>query len=86
MKKSFKRNDATDLFINKTEDPVIVPDPAEGIPKGYRLVPEKKSERMQLLVSPTIKETIKELADKQGTSTNDLINKILLEYIAKEQA
>lgn len=57
--------------------------PPDGItiPKGYRLVPEFKSERLQLLVRPEIKEGIKQAAAAQGVSMNELINRILDEYL-----
>ena len=86
MKKSFKR-DATDLFITKQDEPVSVPVPVtdEGgsVPRGYRLVPDKRSERLQLLVSPSTKADLKELAQQEGVSVNDLVNRIMLEYIER---
>ena len=57
---------------------------APDIPKGYRLVKETKSERMHIMLRPSIKEGLKAKADAQGTSVNDLINSILEEYIDRK--
>ena len=86
-KKDFKKNTA-ELFISAAE-----PETKQGhtsmldmngdIPKGYRLVKEYKTERMQLLVRPTLKEAIKKEAQAQGLSMNDLINNIFEEYLGK---
>lgn len=50
-----------------------------NIPKGYRLAPELKTERIQLLVKPSTKEVIKAKAEAQGISINECINQILEE-------
>lgn len=86
-KKDFKKN-AAELFINTdaAEDLTQAPEKTEGyaIPKGYRLAKEYKSERMQLLVRPTTKDTIKKLAAAEGLSMNDLVNRILDEYAERQ--
>ena len=60
--------------------------PAAGLqvpaaaPAGYRINPrfvEKKTRRVQLLLRPSVYEGIKELADMNGLSVNDLINTLL---------
>lgn len=80
MAKSFKKNTA-ELFISSAAE-----DPKESvaIPKGYKLVKENKSERMQLLVRPALKEAIKKAAAAQGLSMNDLVNNIFEEYIERQ--
>lgn len=90
-KKSFKS--AAELFLSATEIEPEAPKPetpkqekkAAGVnvPKGYKLVKENKSERMQLLIRPTIKESIRNIAAAQGLSMNDLINNIFEEYIER---
>ena len=55
-----------------------------NIPKGYRLAPEFKSARVQLLVRPTTKEAIQKAAAAQGLSMNELINQILDEYAERQ--
>ena len=83
-KKDFKKNTA-ELFISTAEEPkqghTSRLDMNGDIPKGYVLVKENKSERMQLLVRPTLKEAIKKEAQAQGLSMNDLINNIFEEYL-----
>ena len=54
------------------------------IPKGYKLVKENKSERMQLLVRPALKEAIKQEAEAQGLSMNELVNTIFEEYLERK--
>jgi uridine kinase len=87
-KKSFKTNTA-ELFISEaeaqtqeqTKEPVQ--DPADGfvVPKGYMLVRENKTARMQLLVRPTLKEKIMQEADRQHMSMNELFEKVFEEYL-----
>lgn len=82
-KPSFKKNTA-ELFISSANEQREAPQPAKEdfiIPKGYKLVKESKSERMQLLVRPLVKKALKETAAAQGVSTNDLINTIFEEYL-----
>lgn len=55
------------------------------IPKGYRLAPEYKSARIQLLVKPATKDTIQKTAAAQGLSMNELINRILDEYAERQE-
>lgn len=88
-KKDFKKT-AAELFISAAEDPkeniIADPTPSTGaiIPKGYKLVKENKSERMQLLIRPSIKDAIRQEAMAQGLSMNDLINNIFEEYIERK--
>ena len=86
MGKNFKKNPA-ELFISAAEEaPVETQQTPEGItiPKGYKLVKENKSERMQLLVRPVVKEAIKKEAEAQGLSMNELVNGIFEEYLERK--
>lgn len=87
MAKNFKKNVAEQFISTATEEPEA-PKQIQGeglnIPIGYKLVKENKSVRLQLLIRPTTKETIKKLAEAQGISVNDLINKILDEYAERK--
>ena len=86
MAKNFKKNPA-ELFISAADEVQTgAPQTQEGvaIPKGYKLVKENKSDRMQLLVRPTIKEAIKKEAAAQGVSMNDLVNCIFEEYLERK--
>lgn len=83
-KKDFKKSTA-ELFISTADEPQEAPaQNAAVIPKGYKLVKEPKSARLQLLVRPLTKEGIKRAAEAQGLSMNDLINQILDEYIERQ--
>jgi predicted HicB family RNase H-like nuclease len=54
------------------------------VPKGYKLVKENKSQRMQLLIRPTLKDAIRAEAEAQGLSMNDLVNNIFEEYLERQ--
>lgn len=57
----------------------------EAIRSGkYKLVPETKSERIQLLVRPNTKAAITAIAADAELSVNELINRILEDFINKE--
>lgn len=90
-KKDFKKNPAL-FYIGEPEAPAEDPEEVKEdpeidqgltVPKGYILTREAKSERMQLLIRPSLKKGIKEAAAAQGLSMNDLINSILEEYLRK---
>ena len=81
-KKDFK-NPA--LAFITTPAPVQEPTKTEetpaSVPVGFRIMPEVKSERMQLLIKPATKKAIKAAASRQDKSTNALINEILEDYL-----
>lgn len=88
-KKDFKKNTAK-MFISvpAEEAKAVNVDQKETpggfvVPKGYRLEKETKSVRLQLLVRPGTKDAIKDLAEQQGLSMNDLVNTILEEYLER---
>lgn len=54
------------------------------IPKGYRLRPNPKSERIVILVTENDKNDIKLLASKEGISLNAFMNKLISECISKK--
>lgn len=53
-------------------------------PEGYKLVPESKSKRLQLLIQPSLYKKIKEKALANGTSVNDTIHTILTLALRQE--
>lgn len=54
------------------------PKQEETATRQYRIVlVEKRTERLQLLVAPTLKAKLKAAAQEQGKSVNDLIHNIL---------
>lgn len=87
MAKSFKEDVTTAAnpalpFISSAqqEEPPL----KERPPEGFKLNPkyiETKSERLQLLIQPTVKAKLKEAAQRERTSVNDLINRILEKYL-----
>ena len=84
MAKSFKKS-ADALFVSVPEEQLeATQTDSFTAPKGYRLVREQKSERMQLLIRPTTKEAIKKAAQAQGISMNDLVNQLLDEYAERQ--
>ena len=84
MAKSFKKS-ADALFVSVPEEqPEVTQADSFAAPKGYRLVREQKSDRMQLLIRPTTKEAIKKAAQAQGISMNDLVNQLLDEYAERQ--
>ena len=86
-KKDFKKNTA-ELFITtaaeEQQTPPQMQDTGVTIPKGYKLVRENKSQRMQLLVRPAVKSAIRAEAEAQGLSMNDLVNNIFEEYLERK--
>lgn len=86
-KKDFKQTTAA-AFISTAEPkekpkPKTEPKGAE-VPRGYKIVPETKSSRVQLLIPPTLKEDLKALADQEGTSLNEIANEALQQYIERK--
>lgn len=43
--------------------------------------PETRSKRLQLLVTPTMYQTLKDLSEGTGTSVNAIVNEALAEYL-----
>lgn len=83
MKKNFKS--PAELFISEAQkDPGKEAPEAVEIPKGYILAKENKSERLQLLIRPTLKQGIKKAAELEGVSANNLINDIIEEYLRRK--
>lgn len=92
MAKSFKKSTealAAELFISAAdEQEARQEDLGESKPRlGYKIgyIPEIKTERMQLLVKPSIKKAIKELSAKRELSMNELINQIFEEYLERQE-
>ena len=92
-KKTFKSNleqinNPSLQFISETSRNKILKDNEwninNSIPEGYKIVPEAKSRRLQLLIQPSLYEKIKDKANKTGTSVNDTIHSILSKTLRKE--
>ena len=80
-KKGFRQSVAGDFISGAAE-----PEPAAGftIPKGYTLKKESKTARLQLLIRPTTKDSMRKIAAAQGVSLNDLANTVFEEYIERQ--
>lgn len=86
-KKDFKTS-AADMFITASEEPKPKTKRKATTPKaeapivarGFQVVPEYKKERLQLLLKPSTKEDLKRIAQEDGVSVNELINRILEDY------
>ena len=52
-----------------------------GIPRGYKLVKEPKTARLQLLITPRTKEELKKRAAEEGRSVNEVCNTAIAEYL-----
>ena len=92
MKKSFKQQiNPAMQFITPQEEPekaTETPAKTTDAPEGYKVNPlyiETKSRRLQLLVQPSLYERIKEKADAQGQSVNELIHTILEAWTRGEE-
>lgn len=56
------------------------------IPEGMQLVKEYKHTRAQLLMRPTTKSAIIRIAQENGISFNEMVHRILDEYIETHTA
>ena len=56
-------------------------------PQGYKINPqfiEKKSQRLNLLIQPSIAKRLKKLAKKNKISVNETINQLIIEKLESE--
>ena len=80
-KKSFKNNPAMSFISAAETEQAEEAQQGFSVPKGYRLMPICKTERMQLLVTPELKLAVKRAAAAQGISMNELINNVMADYL-----
>lgn len=66
-------------FLSKQAEEVSIE--SFQVPKGYRLKPLPKTERMHILVTTETRKAIKNIADRRGMSMNALLNEIIVEYV-----
>lgn len=86
QKKNFET--PTDAFISRKPEPVQDIDiDLENYkpPKGYRLIRESKSARLQLLVTPTIAENLKSAAAVEGISLNEYCNRLFEKHLKEKE-
>jgi predicted HicB family RNase H-like nuclease len=80
-------SDASSFFIDK---PVDKPENSVRVIErenycSYRTYAETKSERVQLLMQPTLKKELQALARRKGLSMNELIHRLLAKAIIDEE-
>lgn len=80
-KKSFKNNPALSFISAAEAEQTEEAQQGFVVPKGYRLMPICKTERMQLLVTPEFKLAVKRAAASQGISMNEFMNNVIEEYL-----
>ncbi len=84
--KTIANGSAPERKTTKKEHQGTVPqkEPQEAVPVGYRITPEPKSKRLNLLIRPSVYDALKQNAIVQNVSVNQLINEILQNYIKGE--
>jgi len=87
-KRDFKNNPALQFISNAPQEEPQPPEVHEDQPpKGFKVNPmyiETKSKRVQILVQPSIFETLDRIARAKGISRNEAINEALRQYAEKE--
>ena len=78
---SFISQDSIDRAEGRETETKAETKPAKAA-SGY-LKEERKSKRVQLLITPSLYEAIKEKAEASGTSTNNYINYLLKEGVGQ---
>lgn len=81
-KKNFKDNPALQFISapEREQEAESVTAPINKAPEGYKVNPlyiEKRTQRLQLILQPSLYNRLKEMSKKQNVSTNELIHQIL---------
>ena len=89
-KKSFS-NTAMQFLSNETRDAKDTEgarpaDPIEGIelPEGYKIVPESKTKRLHVLITPTMFKRMKAIAEDREQSVNEVFNTAVREFLERQ--
>ena len=92
-KPTFKKNVTEEFFADAQPEAIQEEAPIEYrslekakqlLPPGYSIKKENKTERLQLLVRPATKESLKKIAKAKGNiSINELANIIFEEFIER---
>lgn len=86
----FKDQNPKEPATDQTEstDPVPQGAPIEKPPKGYKINPElyieTKSQRVQLVLQPSVVKRAKKAAAKNKLSFNEFASRAIIEYLGKE--
>lgn len=79
QEEDLRAGSGTDAGADRGADP----GEASPVPKGFKLVPETKDARMQVLLKPSTKEGLRRAAHEEYTSVNELVNTILVEWLER---
>ncbi len=85
-KKKFTEGENPALqFISKPQEENIIKTDASvtDIPEGYKLVPETKSKRVNLVLRPTVHQKGVERAKQEGLSFSDYVHQLIEKDIEK---
>ena len=74
-----KRFTTADAFVTQQEEEISIDN--YQVPKGYKLKPLPRSQRLQILVTEAMRDDLKALAQRQDCSVNQIINVALTEYL-----
>ena len=86
-KKDFKSNPALNFITPPEPAPAMEQSASqvmEQVPEGYRLNPayiEKRDQRINVLLTRSTKDSLRDLARETGRSVNDIINEALERYL-----
>ena len=88
-KKSFKDNPALQFISTPEREQTTeaTPTAPTKAPEGYKLNPlyvEKRTQRLQLVLQPSLYERVKSKAQTQGVSINEFIHQLLDEATREE--
>lgn len=77
--------------VEQIQQPAQTPTMADiraNVPDGYKINPlyiEKKSQRVQLVLRPSLYQRARETAEAQGISFNELVHRALAEYLGDRE-
>lgn len=98
MSKNDFRKNASEFFISSATDKedrqpeqTKTEDDAAGIkdinlPRGFMVAPQPKNRHMHILVQQSTADDIKAISANQGISMNELVNRILRDYLERKEA
>ena len=85
IEKQLERPEETFISNIPKEEPQQAEQQALSIPLGYRLAKETKSKKTQVAFQPSLFNAVKEEADKQGESFNEMLHILLREALANRK-
>ena len=75
------------ITMPKTQGEAVAPTESKPTPKPLKAgQPERKSARVNMLFYPSVKEALDKLARFDNTSLNDIVNKVMADYVDGRKA